>query len=209
LELQTGVDGGAIEFSFGPDSETRPIEAKAGIDASGDGGRSGRDLTAGAFAETVILPMLQKAAQPDTAEAGEVMVTRHVHFNSAHRLHNPKRGRKWNERVFGPCSNPNGHGHNYVIEVTVRGRPDPETGYVIDLGDLKRILERAVVDPCDHRNLNVDVDFLRGTIPTTENLVVAFWKRIEPRIRSGRLHCVRLYETPRNFAEYHGPTSLS
>ena len=133
-------------------------------------------------------------------------ITRQVHFNAAHRLYNPSRSRAWNERTFGPCANPNGHGHNYVLEVTVRGRPDPETGYVLDLGELKRILERAVVGPCDHRNLNRDVPFLKGTIPTTENLVLAFWRRIAPRITAGELHCVRLFETPRNFAEYRGPT---
>ncbi len=139
------------------------------------------------------------------AGTGDVYVTRQVHFNAAHRLHNPARGRLWNERTVGPCANPNGHGHNYVLEVTVRGRPDPQTGYVLDLGELKRILERAVVGPCDHRNLNKDVAFLRGTIPTAENLAVAFWRRIAPRIKAGQLHCVRLYETPRNFAEYRGP----
>jgi len=107
--------------------------------------------------------------------------------------------------MYGPCANPNGHGHNYVIEVTVRGIPDAQTGYVIDLGELKRIVEKAVVEPCDHRNLNKDVDFLKGVIPTTENLVVAFLARIAPRIKSGTLHSVRLFETPRNSAEYRGP----
>jgi 6-pyruvoyltetrahydropterin/6-carboxytetrahydropterin synthase len=144
----------------------------------------------------------------DTVQ-GEVYITRQVHFNAAHRLYNPSRTRAWNERTFGLCANPNGHGHNYVLEVTVRGRPDPETGYVLDLGELKRILEKAVVGPCDHRNLNKDVDFLKGTIPTTENLVVAFWRRIAPRISAGTLHCVRLYETPRNFAEYRGPEGVT
>jgi 6-pyruvoyltetrahydropterin/6-carboxytetrahydropterin synthase len=107
--------------------------------------------------------------------------------------------------MYGPCANPNGHGHNYVIEVTVRGIPNPETGYVIDLGDLKKIVEKAVVHPCDHKNLNKDVDFLKGVIPTTENLVVAFWERIAPRIKAGTLESVRLFETPRNSAEYRGP----
>jgi len=138
---------------------------------------------------------------------GEVFVTRQVHFNAGHRLYNPARSRKWNEKTFGPCANPNGHGHNYVLEVTARGRPDPETGYVLDLGDLKRVVQRAVVDPCDHRNLNLDVDFLRGVIPSAENLAVAFWGRIERRLKAARLHCVRLYETPRNFVEYFGPSS--
>jgi 6-pyruvoyltetrahydropterin/6-carboxytetrahydropterin synthase len=138
-------------------------------------------------------------------KTGEVHVTRQLHFNAGHRLYNAARSKAWNERMYGPCANPNGHGHNYVIEVTVRGVPDPETGYVIDLGELKRIVEKAVVEPCDHRNLNKDVDFLKGVIPTTENLVVAFWSRIAPRIKSGTLHSVRLFETPRNSAEYRGP----
>ncbi|HZZ20788.1 MAG TPA: 6-carboxytetrahydropterin synthase [Opitutaceae bacterium] len=137
--------------------------------------------------------------------AGEVLVTRQLHFNAGHRLYNPARSRAWNERMYGPCANPNGHGHNYVIEVTVSGLRDPETGYVIDLGVLKGIVEKAVIEPCDHRNLNKDVDFLKGVIPTAENLVVAFWGRIAPRIKSGTLHSVRLFETPRNSAEYRGP----
>ncbi|MFY9925558.1 MAG: 6-carboxytetrahydropterin synthase [Opitutaceae bacterium] len=136
---------------------------------------------------------------------GDVFVTRQVHFNAGHRLYNPRKGRTWNERTYGPCANENGHGHNYVLEVTVSGRPDPETGYVLDLSDLKKLLEKAVVVPCDHRNLNKDVDFLKGVIPTSENLAVAFWGRIAKRLKRGRLHCVRLYETPRNFAEYYGP----
>lgn len=136
---------------------------------------------------------------------GVVSITRQVHFNSAHRLYNPTKSQRWNEEKYGLCTNPRWHGHNYVLEVTVRGEPDPETGYIMDLGDLKKILHEAVVDRCDHRNLNDEVPFLRGVIPSTENLVIAFWNQIEPRINAGRLHCVRLYETPRNFADYHGP----
>ncbi len=140
------------------------------------------------------------------ALAGTVHVTRQVHFNAAHRLYNPSRSTAWNRRQFGPCSNPQWHGHNYVLEATVRGQPDPETGYVIDLGELKRLLHRAVVEPCDHRNLNTEVPFLRGLIPTTENLVIAFWHRLAPLLPPGAtLHRVRLYETPRNFADFHGP----
>ena len=144
-------------------------------------------------------------AAPVPVPAGLVHVTRQVHFNSAHRLHNPAFSPRWNEQHYGLCNRQHGHGHNYVLEVTVRGRPDPATGYVIDLGELKAILHRAVADPCDHRSLNEDVPFLRGIIPTTENLVVAFWGRIAPLIRHGQLHQVRLYETPRNFADYYGP----
>ncbi len=148
--------------------------------------------------------VVRKSAAPRVL-AGTVDITRQVHFNAAHRLFNPARSRRWNEEKFGLCANPHGHGHNYVLEVTVRGLPDPETGYVMDLSELKRILQRAVVDVCDHRNLNTEVPFLRGVIPSTENLVIAFWGRIAPHIKSGRLHRVRLYETPRNFADYHGP----
>jgi 6-pyruvoyltetrahydropterin/6-carboxytetrahydropterin synthase len=135
---------------------------------------------------------------------GTVYITRQVHFNSAHRLHNPDKSAAWNRRQYGLCNTT--HGHNYVLEVTVRGETDPVTGYVIDLGELKRIMNAAVADVCDHRSLNDDVGFLRGLIPSTENLVVAFWHRIAPQLPAPvRLHCVRLYETPRNFAEFFGP----
>lgn len=150
------------------------------------------------------IPRSAKVAAPRVL-AGVVSITRQVHFNSAHRLYNPTKSQAWNEKHYGLCTNPHWHGHNYVLEVTLRGAPDPETGYVMDLGELKRILHAAVVDKCDHRNLNDEVDFLRGIIPSTENLVIAFWNEIAPQIKHGRLHCVRLFETPRNFAEYHGP----
>lgn len=137
-----------------------------------------------------------------------VHVTRRVHFNAAHRLHNPEKPDAWNAETFGRCNNPTWHGHNYVLEVTVAGEPDPETGYVIDLGRLKAILEARVLDKCDHRNLNLDVDFLEGILPSTENFVVAIWGEIEPAIRAeapgARLHRVRLWETERNMAEYFG-----
>jgi 6-pyruvoyltetrahydropterin/6-carboxytetrahydropterin synthase len=136
---------------------------------------------------------------------GTVYITRQVHFNSAHRLYNPTKSQAWNTKQYGLCTNPHWHGHNYVLEVTLRGQPDSETGYIMDLGELKRILHRAVVDKCDHRNLNDEVDFLRGIIPSTENLVIAFWQQLEPHVPAGKLHCVKLYETPRNFAEYFGP----
>ncbi len=132
-------------------------------------------------------------------------MTRTVHFNAAHRLHNPARPARWNRDTYGPCNHPNWHGHNYTLEVSVIGAPDPETGYVIDLGRLREILQREILDACDHRNLNLDVPFLRGIIPSAENLVIAFWRRIEPHVRGGRLHHVRLYETERNRADYYGP----
>jgi 6-pyruvoyltetrahydropterin/6-carboxytetrahydropterin synthase len=134
---------------------------------------------------------------------GTVFITRQVHFNAAHRLGNPAKSLAWNRKQYGLCHQT--HGHNYVLEVTVRGEADPVTGYVIDLGDLKKIMQRAVADPCDHRSLN-EIGFLKNIIPSTENLVVAFWGRLARHIRRpAALHCVRLYETPRNFAEYLGP----
>ncbi|MEO6995397.1 MAG: 6-carboxytetrahydropterin synthase [Lacunisphaera sp.] len=135
--------------------------------------------------------------------AGTVYVTRQVHFNSAHRLFNPAKSLAWNQKQYGLCNHT--HGHNYVLEVTVKGPPDPVTGYVVDLGELKRLMNETVADPCDHHSLNDDVDFLRGIIPSTENLVIAFWHRIAPKLTAGSLHCVRLYETPRNYAEFFGP----
>jgi len=138
--------------------------------------------------------------------AGPVVVTRAVHFNAAHRLHNPARSAAWNRRVFGPCNHPNWHGHNYVLEISVLGPVDPETGYVIDLGHLSELGHREIVAPCDHRNLNLDVPFLRGVLPSTENLLIAFWERLAPHIAApARLYRLRLRETERNSGEYFGP----
>ncbi len=137
---------------------------------------------------------------------GTVYITRQVHFNAAHRLHNPSKSQEWNVKQYGLCTNPHWHGHNYVLEITVAGEPDADTGYIMDLSALKRIVHEAVVDRCDHRNLNTDVDFLRGIIPSTENLTIAFWAEIEKHLpANARLYRVRLYETPRNYAEYFGP----
>ncbi len=147
---------------------------------------------------------------PARALTGTVYVTRQVHFNAAHRLHNPDKSADWNQATFGPCNNPRWHGHNYVLEVTVAGEPDPETGYVIDLSDLKSVLETHILADCDHRNLNEEVPWLLGLIPSAENLAIAFWQRIEPALPAGRgrLHRVRLYETPRNFVDYYGPRGM-
>ncbi len=131
-------------------------------------------------------------------------VTRRVHFNAAHRLHNPDKSDEWNQRTYGKCNSPNWHGHNYVLEVTVAGTPDPETGYVIDLSDLKRIVNERIVDRCDHTNLNLDVDFLKGILTSSENLAIAFWKELKDTLPTGALYAVRLYETERNFVEYRG-----
>lgn len=133
-----------------------------------------------------------------------VRVTRRATFNAAHRLHNPQKSDEWNRDTFGKCNNPNGHGHNYVLEVTVEGEPDAETGYVIDLGDLKKIIQEQVVDQVDHTNLNLDVPFMAGVLPSTENFAIAIWNRIAPRIDGGRLVSVRLRETENNSVEYRG-----
>jgi len=133
-----------------------------------------------------------------------VYVTRKTRFNAAHRLHNPDKSDEWNRETFGKCNSPNWHGHDYRMEVTVAGSPEADTGYVIDLSELKRIVHRKVVDKCDHANLNLDVDFLAGIIPSTENLVIAFWNQIEPEISGGRLTSIRLFETEHNSVEYKG-----
>lgn len=140
--------------------------------------------------------------------SGVVLVTRQAHFNAAHRLHNPAKSAAWNRRTFGPCNNPKWHGHNYVIEVTVAGEPDPDTGYVTDLGDLKEVMEKRILRQVDHRNLNEEVPWLKGVIPSAENLAIAFWRRLENHLPAGRLYRVRLFETPRNFVDYFGPAGV-
>ena len=134
----------------------------------------------------------------------KVRVTRRVHFSAAHRLHNPRLSDDENRRIFGMCNSPNWHGHNYELDVTVEGEVNPEIGYVIDLRELKEISE-GVIGDLDHRNLNLDVAWLEGVIPSTENLVVALWDRLAPRIPRGRLVRLVLWETPRNYVEYTGP----
>ena len=133
-----------------------------------------------------------------------VQVTRKLRFNSAHRLHNPEKSDEWNRKTFGKCNSPNWHGHNYTLEIVVSGEPEPETGYVIDLGVLKRIVNERVVDKCDHKNLNLDVDFMSGIIPSTENFAIAIWHELVDALPSGKLTLVRLYETENNWAEYGG-----
>ncbi|MBM4178730.1 MAG: 6-carboxytetrahydropterin synthase [Ignavibacteria bacterium] len=138
-----------------------------------------------------------------------IFVTRKTHFSAAHRLYNPTFSDDRNEAVFDKCNNFWGHGHNYVVEVTVKGLPDPETGYVIDLKKLKALLEEVILDKVDHKHLNFDVDFLRGIIPTVENLCVVFWQQLENRLPSGELHCIRVFESEHNFADYFGaPVSV-
>jgi 6-pyruvoyltetrahydropterin/6-carboxytetrahydropterin synthase len=150
---------------------------------------------------------MRETNSPQGLPEGPVLVTRRVHFCAAHRLHNPDEEAAWNQEAYGPCNNPQWHGHNYELEVTVSGEPDERTGYVIDLKELKDILEEKILRPCDHMNLNEQVPFLEGVNPTAENLVKAFWAEIEPALNNDqrRLQSVRLLETPRNIAEYRGP----
>lgn len=133
-----------------------------------------------------------------------VTVTRRLSFNAAHRVHNPALSDAENAALFGKCNNPNWHGHNYTLEVSVRGAVDDRTGYVMDLGVLRRLVEAEVVDVVDHRNMNVDVPFMQGVIPTTENMIVAFWERLAPHVAPARLVRLRLWETENNYAEYEG-----
>ncbi len=133
-----------------------------------------------------------------------VTVTRLLRFNAAHRVHNPALSDEENARLFTKCNNPNWHGHNYTLEVSVRGEPSPVTGYVIDLGEVKRIVEREFVDQVDHRNFNLDVPFMQGVNPTTENIVVRCWQRLEPALRPATLARLRLWETENNYVEYEG-----
>jgi 6-pyruvoyltetrahydropterin/6-carboxytetrahydropterin synthase len=134
----------------------------------------------------------------------EVTVTRRMHFNAAHRVHNPELSDEENERLFGKCNNPNWHGHNYMLDVSVTGQIDERTGYVMDLAALKRVVQEAVIDKVDHRNFNVEVDFMRGVIPTAENIVVGCWRVLAPRVTPARLVRLVLWETPNNYVEYEG-----
>ena len=135
-----------------------------------------------------------------------VRITRKAHFSAAHRLYRPQWSKERNAEVFGDCSNPNWHGHNYELVVTVEGAIDPETGFVMNLRDLKKILQDRVVSDMDHRNLNTDVPWLSQVNPTTENLAVSIWSRISDALPSGtNLVSIVVNETPRNSVEYRGP----
>lgn len=133
-----------------------------------------------------------------------VTVTRRLRFNAAHRVHNPALSDAENTRLFGKCNNPNWHGHNYELEVSVRGPVDERTGYVIDLGQLRDVVEREVIDQTDHRNFNIDVPYMQGINPTTENVVVAMWRVLAPAIAPAQLVRLRLWETENNYVDYEG-----
>jgi 6-pyruvoyltetrahydropterin/6-carboxytetrahydropterin synthase len=140
-----------------------------------------------------------------------VHVSRKEHFNAAHKLYNPEWSKEKNIDVFGPCANENWHGHNFDLIVTVKGLPDPETGFVIDLKKLSTLIRLEVIDKLDHKNLNLDVDFMAGKLASCEILVIEIWKILAPKISSiskyGVMHFIRLYETPRNYVEYFGESN--
>ncbi|MDE3109677.1 MAG: 6-carboxytetrahydropterin synthase [Acidobacteriota bacterium] len=130
-----------------------------------------------------------------------IRVTRKVEFSAAHFYHNPNFSAEENRRIFGKCNNPHGHGHNYTVEVTVAGEPDPDTGMVVNLKELKEILEREICDRMDHRHLNYEVPELAGQIPTCETLAALIWRLLDGKITRGFLDRVRVYESSDVFAE--------
>ncbi len=133
-----------------------------------------------------------------------VYLTRKAEFSASHYYHNPEFSSEENQRIFGKCNNPNGHGHNYTLEVTVKGQVDAQSGFVVDLKELKEIMNREVLEALDHRFLNKVLPEFRSTIPTTENLAINIWGRLEPKLRIARLHRIRLYETPDLFVDFYG-----
>jgi len=133
-----------------------------------------------------------------------VYLTRKAEFSASHYYHNPEFTPEENQRIFGKCNNPHGHGHNYTLEVTVKGQVDERSGFVVDLKQLKDIMNREVIDAMDHRFLNREVPEFNETIPTTENLAISIWRRLQPKLSVARLHRVRVYETPDLFADYYG-----
>jgi len=134
-----------------------------------------------------------------------VYLTRAEHFNAAHKLYNPAWSREQNDEVFGKCANDNWHGHNYELFVTVKSKANAETGFVMDAKKLGTMIKNEVVEKLDHKNLNIDVEFLKGQICSTENLAIGIWKQLESHLPSEvQLHCIKLYETPRIYVEYFG-----
>lgn len=132
-----------------------------------------------------------------------VYLTRRASFSAAHRLHSADLSEAENNAIFGKCNNPHGHGHNYVLEVTVRGKVDPQTGMVMNLTDLKAAIEETIIQPMDHKHLNYDVAIFRDLNPTAENMVVVFWKLLEEKL-PGLLYELKLHETDNNMVSYRG-----
>ncbi len=134
-----------------------------------------------------------------------VYLTRLEHFNAAHKLANPNWSREKNEEVFGVCANENWHGHNFDLYVTIKGEVDADTGFLMDVKKLKLLIKEHVINKVDHKNLNLDVDFLRGKMCSTENLAMGIWQQLQPHLPPHvTLHCIKLYETARIYVEYFG-----
>lgn len=135
-----------------------------------------------------------------------VHITRREHFSAAHRLFLPEFSEEENNRVFGKCSNPNWHGHNYILYVTIKGHVDPKTGLIIHLRQVSKLIEEKILNRIDHRNLNIEVDFLKGKVPTSENVAIGIWNELEQDVRNlgGILHCIRLEQSENNIVEYFG-----
>ena len=134
-----------------------------------------------------------------------VYITRIEHFNAAHKLFNPEWSREKNEEIFGKCANENWHGHNFELHVTLKGTPDPDTGFVYDVKKLSSIVKEHVIDKIDHLNLNVDVPFMKGKMCSIENLVIGIWQELVPHLpKQVSLYKLKLYETPRIYVEYYG-----
>jgi 6-pyruvoyltetrahydropterin/6-carboxytetrahydropterin synthase len=134
-----------------------------------------------------------------------VYITRIEHFNAAHKLYNPKWTKEENQVVFGKCANENWHGHNFELHVTLAGSPNPETGFVFDVKKLSGIIKEHVTEKLDHKNLNVEVDFMADKICSIENLVIGIWNQLSPQLPTEvKLHALKLYETPRIYVEYFG-----
>lgn len=134
-----------------------------------------------------------------------VYLTRLEHFNAAHKLYNPKWSLEENEAMFGKCANENWHGHNYDLFVTIKGQVNEDTGFLFDVKKLSELIKIHVLEKLDHKNLNLDVDFMQGKMCSTENLAKAIWEQLSPHLPAeARLHCIKLYETPRIYVEYFG-----
>lgn len=139
-----------------------------------------------------------------------VYLTRRERFSAAHRLYNPELSDAENEQLYGGCANPNWHGHNYILWVTIRGDVDPATGYVVDLKQLSNAMKEYVIDKLDHRNINLEVDFMKDRYVSTENLAMAIWEQLEERVRAlgAELHSVKIQETENNTVEYFGNQAI-
>ncbi|MEE4176564.1 MAG: 6-carboxytetrahydropterin synthase [Bacteroides sp.] len=135
-----------------------------------------------------------------------IYITRRETFNAAHRLFKPEWDDAKNLEVFGKCSNPQWHGHNYVLYVTVKGEVNPDTGFLVNLKDLSAVINKYILDKIDHKNMNVEVDFMAGKYASTENLAISIWEQLEEPVRQigASLHCVKLLETEKNAVEYYG-----